>query len=150
MTLPRHIHRSTICALLLITTIPIGLAVRFAPLHLPWFLYKYLGSTLWAAALYWFLATLLPKLRPPALATLAITIATALELTRLIPIAPIDAFRLTLPGQILLGRYFSLKNIAAYLLAILIAATLDHLFISHHRHYPPHSSTPNPTTRDTL
>ena len=150
MTLPRHIHRSTICAFLLITTIPIGLAVRFAPLHLPWFLYKYLGSTLWAAALYWFLATLLPKLHPVAVATLAITIATLLELTRLIPIAPIDAFRLTLPGQILLGRYFSLKNIAAYLLAILIAATLDHLFISHHRHYPPHSSTPNPTTRDTL
>jgi hypothetical protein len=150
LTLPPHIRRSAICALLLVTTIPIGLAVRFAPLHLPWFLYKYLGSTLWAAALYWFLATLLPKLRPIAVAILAITIATLLELTRLIPIAPIDTFRLTLAGQILLGRYFSLKNIAAYLIAILIATTLDHLFISHHRHNPPDSSTPNPTTRDTL
>ena len=150
MTLPRHIRRSAICALLLITTIPIGLAVRYLPLHLPWFLYKYLGSALWAAALYWFLATLLPKLRPIAVAALAITIATVVELSRLIPIAPIDAFRLTLPGQILLGRYFSLKNIAAYLLAILITATLDHSFISQHRHNPPHSSTPNPITRDTL
>jgi hypothetical protein len=125
LTLPRHIRRSAICALLLLTTIPIGLAVRFAPLHLPWFLYKYLGSTLWAAALYWFLAALLPKLRPIALATLAVTIATVVELSRLVPIAPIDAFRLTLPGQILLGRYFSLKNIAAYILAITLTAALD-------------------------
>jgi Protein of unknown function (DUF2809) len=118
--------------ILLLITIPIGLAVRFLPLHLPWFLYKYLGSILWAIALYWLLATLLPKLHARAVATLAITIATLLELSRLIPIAPIDAFRLTFAGQILLGRYFSLKNIAAYLLAIALAATFDHLFLPHH------------------
>ena len=118
-------HRSLTTLLLLLITIPIGLAVRLLPLGLPWFLYKYLGSALWAVALYWFLATLLPKLRPRATATIAILIATLLELSRLIPIAPIDAFRLTLPGKILLGRYFSLKNIAAYLLAITLTASLD-------------------------
>jgi hypothetical protein len=121
-------RRSLTTLVLLLLTIPIGLSVRYLPLHLPWFLYKYLGSTLWAAALYWFLATLLPKLRPIAVATLAIIIATVVELTRLIPIAPLDAFRLTLPGQILLGRYFSLKNIAAYILAITLTAILDSFF----------------------
>ncbi len=121
--------RSITSLIFLLITIPIGLAVRLLPLHLPWFLYKYLGSTLWAIALYWFLATLLPKLRPIAIATIAILIATLLELSRLIPIAPIDAFRLTFAGKILLGRYFSLKNIAAYILAIALTATLDHLFI---------------------
>jgi hypothetical protein len=118
-------RRSIISLILLLITIPIGLAVRFLPLGLPWFLYKYLGSILWAIALYWFLAASLPKLRPPALATLAIAIATLLELSRLLPIAPIDAFRLTFAGKILLGRYFSLKNIAAYILAIALTATLD-------------------------
>jgi hypothetical protein len=118
---------------LLLITIPIGLAVRFLPLHLPWFLYKYLGSTLWAVALYWFLAAILPKLRPTGLATLAILIATLLELSRLVPIAPLDAFRLTFAGKILLGRYFSIKNIAAYALAIALAAALDHTLIAHHR-----------------
>ncbi|HTC76700.1 MAG TPA: DUF2809 domain-containing protein [Edaphobacter sp.] len=124
-------RRPLITLALLLITIPIGLATRLLPLHLPWFLYKYLGSTLWAIALYWFLATLLPKLRPHALATLAIAIAILLELSRLIPIIPIDAFRLTLAGKILLGRYFSLKNIAAYLFAITLAATFDHLFLAH-------------------
>src|ERR1700728_1957146 len=91
---------------ILIITIPLGLAVRLLPLHLPWFLYKYLGSVLWAVALYWFLAAIFPKLRPQALAALAIAIATLLELSRLVPIAPIDAFRLTFAGKILLGRFF--------------------------------------------
>src|SRR5258707_15779133 len=122
-------HRSITALALLLITIPIGLAVRFLPLHLPWFLYKYLGSVLWAIALYWFLAALLPKLRPRAVATIAILIATLLELSRLVPIAPIDAFRLTFAGKILLGRYFSLKNIAAYVVAIAITATVDRLFI---------------------
>ncbi|MCU1253614.1 MAG: hypothetical protein JWQ49_6643 [Edaphobacter sp.] len=129
-------RRSAICAILLLITIPIGLAVRLLPLGLPWFLYKYLGSTLWAVALYWFLGTLLPKLRPRAVATIAILVATLLELSRLIPIAPIDAFRLTFAGKILLGRYFSLKNIAAYIFAIALAATADHLLLKRDQQNP--------------
>jgi Protein of unknown function (DUF2809) len=118
-------RRSITSLTFLLITIPIGLAVRLLPLDLPWFLYKYLGSILWAMALYWFLATLLPKLRPRAIATLATLIATLIELSRLVPIAPIDAFRLTFAGKILLGRYFSFKNIAAYILAIALTAALD-------------------------
>jgi hypothetical protein len=123
-------HRSLTTLLLLLLTIPIGLGVRLLPLGLPWFLYKYLGSTLWAIALYWFLATLLPKLRPPVIAILAIIIATLIELSRLIPIARIDAFRLTFAGKILLGRYFSVKNILAYFLAITLVASCDRAFLS--------------------
>jgi hypothetical protein len=37
----------------------------------------------------------------------------------------VDAFRLTLAGRLLLGRFFSLKNIAVYWLAIALAALLD-------------------------
>ncbi len=119
-------RRRLICLLLLLVTIPVGLAVRLLPLGLPWFLYKYLGSVLWAVALYWFLAAILPKLRPITIAMVASAIATLVELSRLVPIAPIDAFRLTFAGKILLGRYFSVRNIAAYILAIAITSALDH------------------------
>ena len=73
---------------------------------------------------------LLPKLRPPVLAALAIIIATLLELSRLIPIARIDAFRLTFAGKILLGRSFSVKNILAYFLAITLVASCDRAFLA--------------------
>jgi hypothetical protein len=134
-------RRSITSLVLLLITVPVGLAVRLLSLGLPWFLYKYLGSALWAIALYWFLAALLPKLRPRALAPLAMVIATLLELSRLVPIAPLDAFRQTFAGQILLGRFFSIKNIAAYVIAIALAATLDHAFTARHRQNP--ANTPS-------
>jgi Protein of unknown function (DUF2809) len=143
-------RRSLTTLLLLLLTIPIGLAVRLLPLHLPWFLYKYLGSALWAIALYWFLATLLPKLHPLAIGALAITIATLLELSRLIPIAPIDAFRQTFAGMILLGRYFSLKNIVAYILAITLATIADNSLIAPKSTKSHPAPSPNPSNRDTL
>jgi Protein of unknown function (DUF2809) len=146
----KTIRRSTICAVLLLITIPIGLAVRLLPLGLPWFLYKYLGSVLWAVALYWFLAAILPKLRPITIALFASTIATLVELSRLVPIAPIDTFRLTLAGKILLGRYFSLKNIFAYILGVALAAALDHFFFTGRQRNPTTSATPNLNSRDTL
>lgn len=118
-------RRSRTSLLILLITIPIGLAVRYGPLHLPWFLSKYLGSFLWAVALYWFIATLFPKLQPKALAVIAGVAALAVEFSRLLPQPTVDTFRLTLAGQILLGRFFSFKNIPAYLLAIVTSALID-------------------------
>jgi hypothetical protein len=118
-------RRSITTLILLLVTIPIGLAVRLLPLGLPWFLYI-------------------------TLATIAILIATLLELSRLIPIAPIDAFRLTFAGKILLGHYFSIKNIAAYIFAIALTAVLDNSLVAPEStdSHPDH--TPNPSNRDTL
>lgn len=121
--------RSIVCLCVLAVVIPLGLAVRFAPLHLPWFWSKYLGSALWAMAVYWFVAMLLPQLRSRVLALIASAIALVVEFSRLIPEPHIDAFRLTLAGRLLLGRYFAWANIAAYLLAIALAALADHSFL---------------------
>ena len=118
-------RRSLATLAITLVTIPIGIAWRMLPLGLPWFFYKYGCSFLWAVALYWFIATLLPKLYPLALATISALIALIVEFSRLVPQSTIDAFRLTLPGQLILGRFFSFRNIAAYLLAITISALFD-------------------------
>ncbi len=102
-----------------------GLIWRMAPLHLPWFLYKYGGSMLWAVALYWLIAAVLPRLTPARIALIAALAAAAVEFSRLWHTPAFDAFRLTLAGRLLLGRFFSLKNIAAYWLAIALTARLD-------------------------
>ncbi len=122
MNMPRR--RATYLLLLLIT-IPLGLAWRMAPLGLSPFSFKYGGSVLWAVALYWLTAACLPKHSSGALASIAAAIAAALEFSRLWHTPTMDAFRITLTGRILLGRYFSLKNIAAYWLAIGLTALLD-------------------------
>jgi len=114
----------TSIALLLAATAA-GLIWRMAPLHLPWFLYKYGGSMLWAVALYWLLAAILPRLTATRIALIATVAAAAVEFSRLWHTPAFDAFRITIAGKLLLGRFFSLKNIAAYWLAIALTAWLD-------------------------
>ena len=110
---------------LLLATLLAGLAFRFAPVGLPPFLVKYGGSFFWAMLIYWLLSTLLGRWRVFAVALLAASIAVAVEFFKLVRTPALDAFRLTLPGVLVLGRFFSLWDIVAYLLAIATAAWID-------------------------
>lgn len=121
--------RRATCVFLMLITIALGLVWRMVPLGLSHFFYKYGGSALWAVALYWFIAACLPRLRISALAAIAAGTAAALEFSRLWHTPAMDAFRVTLAGRLLLGRYFSVRNIAAYWLAIGLTALLDLLLL---------------------
>jgi len=102
-----------------------GLAIRFAPLGLPPFVVKYGGSALWALTIYWMVSALLPGLRISAVATASGVLAAAVECFKLYNPPKVDAFRRTLPGMLLLGRYFSGWDLIAYAVAILARALLD-------------------------
>jgi hypothetical protein len=110
---------------LIFPTAVAGLAIRFAPLGLPPFVVKYGGSTLWAVMIYWIVSTLLPLWRLPAVALLAGALATAVEFVKLCHFPALEAFRATLPGIILLGRFFSVWDIVAYWLAFAVGVFVD-------------------------
>ena len=99
------------------------------PLGLPPFAFKYGGSALWAIAVYWVVAMARPGWRPAALAVAAAIVALGVELGKLIYWAPLDRFRETLPGKLLLGRYFTVGAIVAYWLAIAFVALFDLLVL---------------------
>jgi hypothetical protein len=102
-----------------------GLSIRFVPLGLPPVIVKYGGSMLWALMIYWIGSTLLPSLRPLSVAFLSSMVATVIELIKLLHSPALDAFRLTLPGMLLLGRFFSAWDLVAYWFAILIGFLVD-------------------------
>jgi hypothetical protein len=106
-------------------TVAAGLTIRFAPLGLPPFIVKYGGSTLWALMFYWIVSALLPSWGVLADAVLAGVLATAVEFAKLYHSSMVDAFRLTLPGIVLLGRYFSVWDIVAYWIGISLGAFVD-------------------------
>ena len=110
---------------LMLATILGGLTVRFAPLGLHPFVVKYGGSALWALMVYWIVSTLLPRWRLFAVFLLAGVIATAVEFVKLYHSPGLDTFRLTLPGVLLLGRFFSVWDIVAYWLAISVGVFVD-------------------------
>ena len=118
-------ERRVTYAVLMLITVVAGLVWRMASLGLPPFWFKYGGSALWAIALYWLIAAWLPRWSAVGLGCLAGVVAAVVEFSRLWHVAVVDAFRLTLAGRLLLGRYFSLMNIAAYWVAIALAALLD-------------------------
>jgi hypothetical protein len=119
---PRPLTRSL--ALLSITLIA-GLLVRLVPLGLPPFLVKYAGSMLWALMIYWIVSALFARWRLLPVGLIAGGIAAAVEFLKLYHAPWLDAFRLTLPGILVLGRHFSLWDIVAYWIAIGLGACVD-------------------------
>ena len=113
------------CIVLAALTILAGLVWRLAPLHLPGFAYKYGGSALYAAMLYWLLAASFPRARTLALAVASTVLAFAIECFKLVHRPALDAFRITLPGKLILGRVFTVGALVAYAVAIAATAAVD-------------------------
>jgi hypothetical protein len=112
---------------LALAVIALGLSLRFVGrgLGLPAGIVKYGGSALWAAMVLFLVAALLPRLSRPQLAPIAMAVAVAVELIRLVHTPWLDDFRLTLAGALLLGRIFSLWNLVAYAAGIVLGAMAD-------------------------
>jgi hypothetical protein len=135
-------RRAASCILILIT-IPVGLVWRTLPL--PFFAWKYGGSALWTVVLYASIAALLPRLRAVWVALVSALLALLVELSRLVDQPALNAFRETVAGKLLLGRYFSLKDIAAYWITIAVLFFLDQFMAQkiQARHTGPVESNPS-------
>jgi hypothetical protein len=99
--------------------------LRRVPLGLPFVVVKFGGSMLWAAMVYWIFAALRPSAASTGIAVNAALFAAAVEFFKLYHAPGLDAFRRTLAGALLLGRFFSWWDIIAYLAAIALAAAAD-------------------------
>jgi hypothetical protein len=117
---------------LCLAIIACGLALRGYGLHLglPASIVKYGGSVLWGAMVFFLVAISASKLSRWSVAAIAAAIAVGVELFRLVHAPWLDAFRLTLPGALLLGRVFSLWDMLAYAVGIGLALLLDRLAVS--------------------
>jgi hypothetical protein len=109
----------------MIATAAAGFATRFAPLGLPPVVVKYGGSMLWALLIYWMVSSILPSTRLLTIAALTAVLTAAVELFKLYHSPALDSFRRTLPGILLLGRLFFVRNILAYWLAIALGVLID-------------------------
>lgn len=111
--------------LLIVFTVAAGLIIRMAPLGLPNVVGKYGGSLLWALMIYWIISSVWPRWSLLRSAIVSGVIALFVELFKLYHTPTLDAFRLTLPGKLLLGRVFSLWDLVAYAVAITVGVVAD-------------------------
>ncbi|MHB0770234.1 ribosomal maturation YjgA family protein [Bradyrhizobium sp. 5.13L] len=124
-----RLRTSLIRAALALAVIACGLSLRWYgfSLGLPAFVVKYGGSLLWATMVFLLVAALLPRQTRTRIAVIAMTIAALVEFSRLVHTPWLDAFRLSTAGALLLGRIFSLWNLAAYAVGILLGICIDRL-----------------------
>ena len=118
--------RPAVTSLMLIgATIACGLALRLVPLGLPPPVTKHGGSLLWAAMIYWIVTAARPHWSLSRAALAAGLVASGVELFQLVRWPPLDAFRQTLPGALLLGRVFAVADLAVYAVGIVLAWQVD-------------------------
>ena len=121
------IVRACLCLAIMIS----GLALRGFGfrLGLPPAFVKYGGSALWGAMVFLLVAIAASHLSRRNVALIATAIAIAVELFRLFHTSWLDSFRLTLAGALLLGRIFSVWDMLAYGVGIILAMGLDRLAV---------------------
>jgi hypothetical protein len=122
-------RRARLALAIALIVIALGLGLRFYGLRLGLsvFIVKYGGSALWATMVYWLLAALLPRWSWRRVGLLALAVTVIVEASRLIHTPWLDGFRLTLAGALLLGRIFSLWNIVAYAVGIVLGIAIDRM-----------------------
>ncbi len=120
-------HRRWLALAATLAVVLAGLALRgLGPgLGLPVAVTKYGGSILWGAMVYGISLVLVPTANRGWPATVATTLALLVELFRLVHAPWLDAFRMTTAGALLLGRVFSVWNLAAYIVGIAMAWRID-------------------------
>jgi hypothetical protein len=124
---PAFIIRAGLCLLIIVS----GLALRGFGFNwgLSAFVVKYGGSLLWAAMVFFLVAIAASNASRLNIVSISAAIAVGVELFRLVHAPWLDAFRLTLPGALLLGRIFSPWNMLAYGVGIIFAVGLDRMTV---------------------
>ena len=117
---------------LCLSIIACGLALRGVGLGLglPSSIVKYGGSILWGTMVFLLVGMVASNLSRRSIVLIAALIAVGVELFRLVHYPWLDAFRLTLPGALLLGRIFSVWNMVAYGAGIGLGLLLDRFVAS--------------------
>ena len=110
---------------LLVVTIAAGLASRDWDAALPAFISLYAGDTLWASMVVWLLAIVWPRASTARLASVALAIAVADELSQLYHAEWIDGIRATRLAALVLGQGFLWSDLVCYAAGVSLAAGVD-------------------------
>ena len=113
-------------ALLVVSTVVLGLGSRRYGAALPDVLAAYAGDALWAAMVFWLAAIVRPRARTLHVAAAALAISFAVESTQLYRAPWIDAVRSNRLGALALGQGFLWTDLACYMVGVCVAALLDH------------------------
>src|SRR5262249_37701550 len=119
--------------ILIALTCLLGLFSRRFAGHLPGFVARYAGDTLWALALFLFLGLIRPRTATERLAVIALILSLSVEISQLYHAPSIDAIRQTTLGGLLLAFGFLWRDLACYTAGCPLGMVLGWSLFRRHR-----------------
>ena len=114
---------------LAIVTIVVGLLVHFDGRVLSFRVRDVLGDALWAMMIVWWMGVALPSVRLSVRGVAAFAVCVAIEFSQRYHTPFLDAARLTVPGQLILGSGYDPRDFLAYAAGVVVALALAHLLL---------------------
>jgi len=114
---------------LAIVTIVVGLLVHFDGRVLSFRVRDVLGDALWAMMIVWWMGVALPSVRLSVRGVAAFAVCVAVEFSQRYHTPFLDAARLTVPGQLILGSGYDPRDFLAYAAGVVVALALAHLLL---------------------
>lgn len=114
-------------ARLLLVTIALGLGSRRFGGMLPQVIARYAGDVLWATMVYLICALISPRAPTMRLASIALGVAFAVEVSQLYRAPWLDALRANPIGALALGQGFLLSDLACYAVGVTLGLGVDRL-----------------------
>lgn len=104
-----------------------GIATRRFPERFPGIVAEYAGDVLWAMLVFWIIAAVWRTGSTIRVATAAMVIALAVEISQLYRAEWINAMRASRAGALVLGSGFLWSDLVCYVAGVVLAAGFDYL-----------------------
>ena len=112
-------------ARLLLMTIVLGLGSRRFGGMLPEVIARYAGDVLWATMVFWICALISPRAHTMRLASVAIGVSVAVEMSQLYRAPWLDALRANPIGALALGQGFLWSDLVCYAVGVTLGLGVD-------------------------
>jgi len=111
-----------------VVSILLGLASRRYPTAISEFFGKYPGDALWAAMVFFGLGALRPRASTVSIAFLALSTCFVIEALKFYQASWIVGIRHTTLGHLVFGHVFSVQNLVAYTVGVVVALGIEALW----------------------
>ena len=123
---PKGIASRRICFGILVLLLPfLGLGVRANTKELPASIAPYIPDTLWALLVFALIVSVVPHLRTPQAASVALGFAFVIECSQLYQAPWLNSLRATRIGGLVLGFGFLWSDLLCYAVGILVGVIID-------------------------
>jgi Protein of unknown function (DUF2809) len=133
LTIPSDVATRRTYVAMALGTIAVGLVVHTRGNALGAVARDVVGDALWAAMMFWWISSVVPRSSRPARVAIALLVCAAVEVSQLSHASLLMTLRETRLGALVLGTGFDSRDLVSYTCGVAVAAIIDTRLLSRTR-----------------